>query len=99
MFRSTSNLAKTAQPNEKLISIIISDGAPAAYNYTGSAAYEDIRRICKFFEKHYNIKTIGVGIGGGTQAVKDIYRENSVVVDDLDNLKVELLKILKTAFK
>lgn len=94
IFESCAYMLKYAKPGESLICIVISDGLPEAFNYHGEPAVADVKRIVSDLKKYHNIKTIGVGIGRGTQYVEDVY-ENSLYVPDLENLTKELLGILK----
>lgn len=95
IFHSATDLVRHRHPNEQLVLLVISDGAPAATNYYGESAYKDIRNILNAFEKQYGVKTIGIGIGDDTESVSEIY-QNHVLVPDVENLDKELLNILKS---
>lgn len=94
LFKSTANLVHYAKPDELLISIIISDGEPTD-GYRGlDDAIEDIKGVYDNFEKHYKVKTIGIGIGEGTKSVKKIYK-NQILIPNVKFLSENLLKILR----
>lgn len=93
IFKTDSYLVENAKQNERLVTIVISDGAPADYGYGGEPAYEDIRNINNWFAQSYGVKTVGVGIGKDTEYVKDVY-EHAVLVPNVEEMTDELLKVL-----
>lgn len=95
LFHSLCDLVRHKQEDEKLVMIVVSDGAPAGIgNYYGEVAYNDIMGTYQKFENEYNVKTIGIGIGNDVQDVPLIYK-NNVMVPCVEELSNELLIILK----
>jgi len=94
IFHACCDLVKNRKRNEKLVFLVLSDGAPSANNYYGEEAEADIQAIVEKFEKEYQVETIGIGIGYDTEHVPAIYK-NYVLVPDVEVLPDELLKILK----
>lgn len=95
IFHSLTDLIRHRLPNEQLVFLVISDGAPAGgNNYFGEPADNDIRKIYTAFEKNYQTKTIGIGIGHDVAHVPCIYKDY-LLVPDVSRLSIELLKILK----
>lgn len=95
IFYCLKDLVKNRKHDEKLIFIVISDGAPAGNNgYQGQCAFDDIRNIYKTFENFYGVETIGVGIGSDIGHIPQIY-ENHCLVPNVEELPMELLKIFK----
>ena len=93
LFHSLKYLANNAKSNEHLVMLVISDGAPADSGYYGSPAFADIQSMYMAFEKNYNIKTIGVGIGRDTEHVPSIYKD-FLIVPNVESLGDKLLEIL-----
>ena len=94
IIQASTDLVRHRKKDEELILMVISDGAPADYGYGGDSAFKDIQNITHLFEKQYNVKTIGIGIGSDTLHIPDIY-ENFVIVPDVSRLGNELLRLLK----
>lgn len=94
LYHSAKYLAQNAQSNEHLIMIVISDGAPVDTGYYGKPAAQDIQSMYMNFEKNYNIKTIGVGIGDDTEHIPTIYKD-FIIVPNVATLGDRLLEILK----
>ena len=96
IFHTATDLVRHRKPGEQLVLLVISDGAPAGINnYWGEVADKDIQNITGAFEKQYNVKTIGIGIGDDVEHVPNIYK-NYLLVPNVDKLGNELLKVLKS---
>lgn len=99
IFQCLTDMARNKRDNEKDIFIVISDGAPAGCNnYYGQPAFEDIKNIYTMFEKRYNIKTIGIGIGDDVECVPEIYK-HFIMIPDTEELPQALLDLLKKEVK
>lgn len=96
IFHTLRELVNNAKPNEELFFIILSDGEPAACDYGGYLAIEDMQAVMNTFKNHYNVHSIGIGIGefGFENTVGRIY-ENSIVVADPKQLPNEMFNVLK----
>lgn len=83
---------KTLQKlNAKGILIVESDGLPYKTNHS-----RDTTELPQVIAKHKGrIPIIGVGIGPGTEHVKDFYGENSVVETDVRKFIFSFLKAIK----
>lgn len=96
IFHAATDLVRHRKPDEQLVLLVISDGAPAGINgYYGDVADKDIQKITNTFAKQYNVKTIGVGIGNDVMHVPNIYK-NYLIVPNVEKLGDELLKVLKS---
>lgn len=96
IFHCATDLVRHRKPNEQLVLLVISDGAPAGHNnYWGELADKDIQKITGTFEKQFNVKTIGIGIGNDVDHVPNIYK-NFLLVPNVSKLGDELLKVLKS---
>lgn len=95
IFHATSDLIRHRKRDEELVLLVISDGAPAHYGYSGQYADEDIRQIYNSFKKEFNVKTIGIGIGSDVRHIPNIYNDY-ILVPNVSSLGKELLKILKS---
>lgn len=94
MFQCMTEMVRASKKDEILIFLVISDGWPTYGNATTEEAAVDMQVIMEKFEKNYNVKTIGVGIGEECDCVQEIYK-NALIVQDVEQLGNELLKILK----
>lgn len=94
MFQCLTEMVRFSKPNEILIFLVISDGWPTYDNATLEEAAVDMQVIMEKFEKTYNVKTIGVGIGEECECVREIYK-NALIVENVEGLGNELLKVLK----
>lgn len=96
IFHAATDLVRHRKPGEQLVLLVISDGAPAGIDgYWGDIADKDIQKITGAFEKQYNVKTIGIGIGGDVEHIPNIYK-NFLIVPNVEKLGDELLKVLKS---
>lgn len=96
IFHAATDLVRHRKKDEKLMLLVISDGAPSAYGYSGKSAFQDIQNICDMFEKEYQVHTIGIGIGDDTAHVPTIYKDY-VLVPNVEELGDQLLNIIKKA--
>lgn len=99
IFHTCRELVCSAQDNEDLYFIILSDGAPAASNYGGKEAIQDMREVINTFKKHYNVHSIGIGIGDFDFENIGIIYDNHVCVEDVKELPNEMFKIFKRILK
>lgn len=83
--------------------IIISDGAPAAHNYSGTSAAQDVRKATAEARKA-GITVVTAGIGSDRESIQRVYQSSSVKpkdaaiyldISDLNSLSKELVKIIK----
>lgn len=92
LYHTLSDLASSKKsPDEKLIQIIISDGAPCE-------AEEDVKHVVDVFKKTCDIETIGIGLQLSQyegRAIEHIY-ENSLLVEDPNDLPKTLTDLLKS---
>ena len=92
LYHTLSDLASSKKsPDEKLIQIIISDGAPCE-------AEEDVKHVVDVFKETCDIETIGIGLQLSQyegRAIEHIY-ENSLLVEDPNDLPKTLTDLLKS---
>ena len=74
--------------------ILISDGQPAHYGYSGTAAEEDLRGIRKEYMKK-GILFIAAAIGDDKQNIERIYEDSFLDITDLNQLPVKLTAVVK----
>ena len=99
IFHSLRELVKSSQPDEDLYFFILSDGEPAAAQYSGASAIEDMQKIMNTFKKHYQVHSVGIGLGNfDFDSIRQIY-ENSVCVKNPQNLPNEMFKVFKKMLK
>lgn len=94
MFQCLTEMVRSSKQDEILIFLVISDGWPVYGNASNEEAALDMQVIMEKFEKTYNVKSIGVGIGEECDCVREIYK-NALIVENVEGLGNELLKILK----
>ena len=99
IYHTLHDLVAHKHGDEELILIVISDGMPAGANsYYGIPAEEDIKSITGTFKKVFGVHTIGVTIETSQDEIdscRRIYGENTVVVENSDDLPLETVKVLK----
>ena len=99
IYHTLHDLVAHKHGDEELILIVISDGMPAGANsYYGIPAEEDIKSITGTFKKVFGVHTIGVTIETSQDEIdscRRIYGENTVVVENSDDLSLETVKVLK----
>lgn len=74
--------------------IVISDGQPAHYQYSGVEACEDIAATVKALKKQ-EVITIAAAIGEDKQIIESIYRENYLDIKNLEELPITLTNLVK----
>lgn len=72
------------QEDQKLL-FMITDGAPFARGYSGTAAHEDIKRVKKELERE-GINVITAAIGNDREEIRNIYGESFLNISDLKRL-------------
>lgn len=99
IFHTCRELVTSSDDNEDLYFIILSDGAPAAAGYGGNEAVQDMREVINTFKKHYNVHSIGIGIGRFDFENIGIIYDNHICVEDVKELPNEMFKIFKQILK
>lgn len=99
IFHTCRELVTSSSKDEDLYFIILSDGAPAASGYGGDLAIKDMRETINTFKKHYNVHSIGIGIGDFDFENIGIIYDNHVCVEDIKELPNEMFKIFKKILK
>lgn len=99
IFHTCRELVTSSIGDEDLYFIILSDGAPAASGYGGEEAFQDMRETINTFKKHYNVHSIGIGIGDFNFENIGIIYDNHVCVKDVKELPNEMFKIFKKILK
>lgn len=74
---------------------VINDGKPNAYRYGGLDARDDIKQILAKNRRKHGIETFALSIGEDKEAVRQIYEEGYINIDDLSTLPTALVKVLK----
>lgn len=82
------------RPERIKLLFILSDGLPNAENYSGEAAAEDIRRICRK-ARGKGVEVIAAAIGSDRENIKEIYGEECLDISDLSQLPKILTNIVK----
>lgn len=84
--------------NTKLL-IVISDGAPAATNYSGAAAFADLKDIAKSCEKE-DIILLAAAIDSDKEAIKRAYGESHFLdITDIEMLPTTITNLIKRLLK
>ncbi len=86
------------QQTQAKLMIIISDGRPAARNYYGTSACDDIRKVKKEYAKK-GIVTFAAAIGSDKETIEGIYKEGFLDISDLSLLPSALTKLVKKHLK
>ena len=81
------------QEDVKLL-ILISDGQPADWGYSGTAAEEDLRGIKKEYQRK-GILFVAAAIGDDKQNIERIYGDSFLDITDLNQLPVKLTAVVK----
>lgn len=76
----------------------ISDGVPCAHNYYGSAANKDTKDAIEKL-RHDGALVFAAAIGGDKPAIKQIYTDGFVDINDLTTLPGQMLSIIKRFVK
>lgn len=84
---------KRRKEKHKLL-IIISDGMPAADNYVGEAANNDLRVLTRQIKRD-GTAVIAFGFGSDAQSLSSIYGKSFVCYEDLSKVPKAFAKVLK----
>lgn len=74
--------------------ILVSDGQPADYGYSGSAAEEDLRGIKQEYQRK-GILFIAAAIGNDKENIERIYGDSYLDITDLTQLPIKLTNVVK----
>lgn len=88
----------SARPEAIKILILISDGQPADYGYTGSAAEEDLRGIKQEYQRK-GILFAAAAIGEDKNNIQRIYDDSYLDITDLNQLPIKLTGLVKRHIK
>lgn len=86
------------RPETQKLLIVINDGNPYAYNYSGKSANEDIIGIKHHFAKRH-ITMFAASIGSDKEAVKEIYGNGYLDITNLNSLPVTLTDLVISNLK
>lgn len=78
--------------------ILISDGQPADYGYSGTEAEADLRGIKKEYEKK-GIKLFAAAIGDDKENIKRIYKDGFLDITNLEDLPKHMTLLVKQYLK
>ena len=82
------------RPEQIKLLILVSDGQPADYGYSGSAAEEDLRGIKQEYQRK-GILFVAAAIGSDKENIERIYGDSFLDITDLTQLPVKLTNIVK----
>jgi len=82
------------RPEEVKILILVSDGQPADYGYSGSAAEEDLRGIKQEYTRK-GILFVAAAIGNDKENIERIYEDSFLDITDLNKLPFALTNVVK----
>lgn len=82
------------RPEQIKLLILVSDGQPADYGYSGSAAEEDLRGIKQEYQRK-GVLLIAAAIGSDKENIERIYGDSYLDITDLTQLPVKLTNIVK----
>ncbi len=80
------------------ILILVSDGQPADYGYSGTAAEEDLRGIKREYQRK-GILFVAAAIGNDKKNIERIYGDSFLDITDLKQLPVKLTSVVKRHIK
>lgn len=86
------------RPERNKLLILISDGQPAANNYYGKGAHEDLRNIKKRLQNK-GVTMFVAAIGDDKEQIKAIYKDNFLDITDLDKLPVNMVRLVERFIK
>ena len=78
--------------------IVISDGAPCDYDYSGPSAEREMQEICREYRKK-GITIIAAAIGDDREAIQRIYQKGFLDISDLSKLPKTLVGLIKKEIK
>jgi len=82
------------RPEEKKLLILISDGQPADYNYSGEIAKQDLKAIKRNL-KNKGVELFAAAIGSDKEVIKEIYNDNFLDISELKNLPRNLVRLVE----
>ena len=82
------------RPEPQKLLMLISDGQPADYGYSGTAAEEDLRGIKREYQRQ-GVLFVAAAIGDDKQNIERIYSESFLDITDLTQLPVKLTNVVK----
>ncbi|MBP3896346.1 MAG: VWA domain-containing protein [Mogibacterium sp.] len=86
-------------PDAQKIIFNITDGQPNDHGYGGEAAFDDLRDITRYCEKH-RIAIAACAIGSDRDKIEEIYGTSHFMnISDLNELPVRLVKIVRKLLK
>ena len=86
-------------PDAQKIVFNITDGQPNDHGYGGEAAFDDLRDITRYCEKH-RIAIAACAIGSDRDKIEEIYGTSHFMnISDLNELPVRLVKIVRKLLK
>lgn len=83
----------TQMPQKERILIVLSDGRPEPSGAYNGPEY-DLKKITSTIEQSGSVRLIGLGMGPGTEHVRDYYQNNRANIP-VDNLAQELSEVIK----
>jgi nitric oxide reductase activation protein len=87
----------TRDEETKLL-ILISDGQPASYDYSGTAAAADLRGIKREYQNK-GITIFAAAIGSDKENIERIYKDGFLDITDLNQLPAKLTAVIKRFMK
>jgi len=87
----------TRDEETKLL-ILISDGQPASYDYSGTAAEADLRGIKREYQNK-GITMFAAAIGSDKENIERIYKDGFLDITDLNQLPVNLTRLIMRYIK
>lgn len=86
------------RPEEFKMLMLVSDGQPADFGYSGTAAEEDLRGIKQEY-KRKGVTFIAAAIGDDKENIKRIYGDSFLDITDLNKLPVKLTEVVKRSLR
>ena len=84
----------SARPEDVKLLILVSDGQPADYGYSGTAAEEDLRGVKQEYQRK-GVLFVAAAIGSDKENIERIYGDSFLDITDLNKLPVKLAGIIK----
>ena len=82
------------RPEDVKLLILISDGQPAAYGYSGTAAEEDLRGVKREYQRK-GVLFVAAAIGDDKDNIERIYGDSFMDITDLTELPTKLTAVVK----
>ncbi len=82
------------RPETVKLLILVSDGQPADYGYSGTAAEEDLRGVKHEYQRK-GIIFVAAAIGDDKQNIERIYGDSFLDISDLNQLPTKLTAVVK----